>query len=65
MFDMPNMKAFGQAVISLTHSYWPQDDVDILSAIRDEEVVDLTISRPEFHDLSSLQPSESIHSPCG
>ena len=60
MFDMPDMKAFGKAVIGLTYSYWPRDDVDVLSTIRDEEIVDLTISQPEFHDLSSLQPGESI-----
>ncbi|KAF8608904.1 hypothetical protein BDV93DRAFT_602779 [Ceratobasidium sp. AG-I] len=58
MFDMPDMKAFGKAVIGLTYSYWPQDDVDVLSTIRDEDVVDLAISQPEFHDLSSLQPPE-------
>lgn len=62
MFDMPDMKAFGKAVIGLTYSYWPQDDVDILSTIRDEDIVDLTISQPEYHDLSSLQPCELIRS---
>jgi lysozyme family protein len=58
MFDMPNMQAFGQAVISLTHSYWPRDDVDVLSTIRDDEVVDSSVNKPSFHDLSMLDPRE-------
>ncbi|KAG9127961.1 hypothetical protein FRC07_006978 [Ceratobasidium sp. 392] len=58
MFDMPDMQAFGQAVRSLTYSHWPRDDVDILSTIRDDEVVDSCINDPSFHDLSMLDPPE-------
>ncbi|KAG9089059.1 hypothetical protein FRC06_001729 [Ceratobasidium sp. 370] len=58
MFDMPDMHAFGQAVRSLTYSHWPKDEVDVLSTIRDDEVVDSCINDPAFHDLSSLDPPE-------
>lgn len=58
LFDMPDMKSFGQAVISLTHSYWPKDEVDILSTIRDDELIDSRFNQPSCHDLSMLDPRE-------
>ncbi|KAG8747122.1 hypothetical protein FRC10_002171 [Ceratobasidium sp. 414] len=58
MFDMPDMQAFGRAVRSLTYSHWPKDEVDVLSAIRDGEVVDSCVNDPSFHDLSMLDPPE-------
>ncbi|KAH7339747.1 hypothetical protein B0J17DRAFT_373235 [Rhizoctonia solani] len=58
LFDMPDLKAFGQAVISLTQSYWPKDDVDVLSIIRDEGIIDARFDQPSCHDLSILDPPE-------
>ncbi|CAE6483767.1 unnamed protein product [Rhizoctonia solani] len=57
-FDMPDLKAFGQAVISLTHSYWPKDEVDVLSTIQDEGIVDARFNQSSCHDLSILDPPE-------
>jgi hypothetical protein len=58
LFDMPDVKAFGHAVISLTHSYWPKDEVDILSTIHDDELIDSRFNQPSCHDLSMLDPRE-------
>ncbi|KAG8715631.1 hypothetical protein FRC11_002183 [Ceratobasidium sp. 423] len=57
-FDMPDLKAFGQAVISLTHSYWPREDIDVLSTVRDDEIIDTRFNQPSCHDLSILDPPE-------
>ncbi|QRV94094.1 hypothetical protein RhiJN_22112 [Ceratobasidium sp. AG-Ba] len=57
-FDMPDMQAFGKAVRALTYSHWPRDEIDVLSTIRDEEVVDKVINDPSFYDLSMLDPPE-------
>ncbi|CAE6416406.1 unnamed protein product [Rhizoctonia solani] len=58
VFDMPDLKAFGQAVISLTHSYWPKDEIDVLSTIQDDEIIDTRFNQPSCHDLSVLDPPE-------
>ncbi|CAE6366422.1 unnamed protein product [Rhizoctonia solani] len=58
LFDMPDLKAFGQAVISLTHSYWPKDEIDVLSTIQDDEIIDARFNQPLCHDLSILDPPE-------
>ncbi|KDN49765.1 hypothetical protein RSAG8_01830, partial [Rhizoctonia solani AG-8 WAC10335] len=56
LFDMPDLRAFGQAVISLTHSYWPKDEIDVLSTIQDDEIIDACFNQPSCHDLSILDP---------
>ncbi|KAJ1304711.1 hypothetical protein OPQ81_005850 [Rhizoctonia solani] len=58
LFDMPDLKAFGRAVISLTHSYRPNDEVDVLSNIRDDEIIDTHFNQPSCHDISILDPPE-------
>ncbi|CEL60774.1 hypothetical protein RSOLAG1IB_04013 [Rhizoctonia solani AG-1 IB] len=58
LFEMPDLKMFGQAVYSLTHSYWPKDEIDVLSAIRDDEIIDARFNQPSCHDLSALDPPE-------
>ncbi|CAE6510994.1 unnamed protein product [Rhizoctonia solani] len=58
LFDMPDLRAFGQAVISLTHSYWPKDEIDVLSTIQDEGIIDARFNQPSCHDLGILDPPE-------
>ncbi|CAE6511203.1 unnamed protein product [Rhizoctonia solani] len=58
LFDMPDFKAFGQAIVSLTHSYWPKEDLDVLSTIRDDGIIDARFNQPSCHDLSILDPPE-------
>ncbi|CAE6416849.1 unnamed protein product [Rhizoctonia solani] len=58
LFEMPDLKLFGQAVYSLTHSYWPKDEIDVLNTIRDDEIIDARFNQPSCHDLSTLDPPE-------
>ncbi|KAF8678149.1 hypothetical protein RHS04_05306 [Rhizoctonia solani] len=58
LFEMPDLKVFGQTVYSLTHSYWPKDEINVLNAIRDEGIIDARFDLPSSHDLSILDPPE-------